>query len=798
VERESRGTVEKLAIAGVAALVFSCVYARVLLGGQVFATSDALRLTAPFREFLAEALKSGRLPEWYDRYGLGAPLAGNPLHGVTNPVLWLLAVLPQAGGYDVLAVLCVAWAALGVAAFARELGADALGAAAAALLFGVGGYVVSVVPNASAPMLAWTPWVAWAAWRVADPELEPVAVVRRIAVLAAVSGLQLMSGEPAQIISASVLATVVAFSRKPSPRVVGALVVAALGALAVAALALVPGLAMLSRSTRAAGLDEALLWSLHPLRVVETVWSGFLGDVTRPSRSIAMLVANTGSAEVVRPAWSRSVWLGIPALALAAVAARRDRRALVLLVGAGLFVVFASGRFTPVYPLLHDLLPPLRLARYPEKHFAQVALLVAALAGVGLTRLRTDPMSRRACIGLAVAVGALALCVLTAAAFASDLGEWIVLVAAVDQPAGSSPAAAIRCAVQSGAIVAALGIVFAVSLVVARDARRRNLALLAAAAALVGGSVADSASLVVTAPKATAFAPSVVVERLAPQAERPPPRVFLQPPHALDGDGESGTATARYLAQEMIGGMGARSGVAVIPPFDDYATEHYRPLNEIGSTIPPADLLAFVGADAAVFRPSGVAGIDPLATTPRGNILFATPWARPRAFVTTRWSRAPYEEVLRSLSLGLWDRDSVAIPDAPALPGNSDTARWPCAFGPYDPDRVELDCASPAGGYAVLLDEWAPGWSATVEGRDTPVLRADGLFRAVALPPGRHAVVFTYRTPGLRLGASISAFAWAAIIAVFLATRRSVVVPGEQGRAAPRDPRARAAATRGR
>jgi hypothetical protein len=783
VERESRGTVEKLAIAGVAALVFSCVYARVLLGGQVFATSDALRLTAPFREFLAEALKSGRLPEWYDRYGLGAPLAGNPLHGVTNPVLWLLAVLPQAGGYDVLAVLCVACAALGVAALARELGADALGGAVAALLFGVGGYVVSVIPNASAPMLAWTPWVAWAVWRVAEPELETSARARRIAVLAAVFGLQLMSGEPAQIFSTAVLAVVVAIARKPTPRVMGALAVASLGALAFAALALVPGLVMLSRSTRALGLDAALSWSLHPLRMVETIWAGFLGDVTRPYRSIALLVANTGHAEAARPAWSGSVRLGIPALALAAIAATRDGRARVLLGGAGLFLLLALGRFTPVYPMLRDLAPPVRLARFPEKHFAQVALLIAALAGVGLTRLRAQPMSRRAGLGLSAAVVGLALLVATAGTLASELGAWIASFAKVDPRTPADVTSAISCAIRSGAVEVALSLVFVVALFVARDVRRRALALLAAAAALVGGAVVDSARLVGTAPKATAFAPSVIARALAPQPGRPPPRVWLQPANALEADVESGAATARYLAQEMIGGMGARFGVAVFPPFDDYENQHDKPLRDIFWTVPPADMLAFVGADAAVFRPSEVVGIEPVATTPRGNVLFSSPWARPRAFVATRWSSATYEDVLRSLSLGRWDRDSVAIPDAPVLPRVDDAARWPCAFGPYEPDRVELDCASPRGGYAVLLDAWAPGWSATVGGRDMPVLRADGLFRAVALPPGRHAVVFTYRTPGLSLGAGISALTWALIAALLFVTRRrgaSPIAAGEK------------------
>ena len=51
----------------------------------------------------------------------------------------------------------------------------------------------------------------------------------------------------------------------------------------------------------------------------------------------------------------------------------------------------------------------------------------------------------------------------------------------------------------------------------------------------------------------------------------------------------------------------------------------------------------------------------------------------------------------------------------------------------------------PPAGYVVLNDPYHPWWSAAVDGAEAPVLRANVLFRAVAVPPGRHTVRFEFR-----------------------------------------------------
>src|SRR6185369_9557978 len=56
----------------------------------------------------------------------------------------------------------------------------------------------------------------------------------------------------------------------------------------------------------------------------------------------------------------------------------------------------------------------------------------------------------------------------------------------------------------------------------------------------------------------------------------------------------------------------------------------------------------------------------------------------------------------------------------------------------------------------VLDDQWAPGWSVRVDGRAARAVHADTVLRGVVIPGGTHTIVWSYRVPGLRLGAALS------------------------------------------
>jgi O-antigen/teichoic acid export membrane protein len=74
----------------------------------------------------------------------------------------------------------------------------------------------------------------------------------------------------------------------------------------------------------------------------------------------------------------------------------------------------------------------------------------------------------------------------------------------------------------------------------------------------------------------------------------------------------------------------------------------------------------------------------------------------------------------------------------------------------YGGNRVVVRADAPEGGFLVLGDVYFTGWAVSVDGVTRPLLRANGLVRAVELSPGTHDVTFEYRPLSFRLGGFIS------------------------------------------
>jgi hypothetical protein len=757
---------------GLMALI-AATYCRVLFLGETFVLRDALRFSLPSREFLAGALAAGRIPEWFDGVGFGVAFAANPVHGVVAPLGWLLGILPTPLGFDLYTLLHLLLAGMGTAAFSRRLGASAEGSFLAAGALALGGYVSSVLTNGMAPIMAWTPWVAWAADRFAlagHDTLPDQAILSRLesgATLAAAFALQLLAGEPASLLIAALLALIVIAARSRRPLAIGtALLIPGVASLALAAVALWPGLCLLKESARAAGLDGGgMRWSMHPARMVEWIWPLAFGSPRGDGWFAGLLLAKTPDD----PFWSFNLYIGLPVLLLA-VAAARDQQARRLFVAAAIFVFLAFGRFNPLYEFLQRAFLPVRISNFPEKYIFGALILWSALAGVGFTRAVQGGPGRRLVITASAGAVALALAIVAFHFETPTIAGLLALRVRAWQLRLNLNAG--LAATLFGGVAASVGAaVFAIALWL-RALRKpwRGAPVLAALGVLAPLILTDWAATPLVRRALIDEAPALlrVVPRPSPDQALPRPRVFRLHPLHPAGPFASGKDMARDIHETLDTNVASRYGFDILPGFESGDSARSRLFwMKVVPRMAPASFTGLLGIDYVVVQEANRLR-SPLPTAaPLLNVwsVHATGPVRPRAFVAPRWlPAAAASEAVEALAIPGREVDLgriVLVHPDPRLPQNSGPL-LPCQVRTPRPEEVQLDCPPAAGGYAVLLDEASPGWTATVDGRDAEILIADGLFRAVPVGPGSHRVVFRYRTPGLRAGAAISLAAWGA------------------------------------
>ncbi|HAH19321.1 MAG: hypothetical protein A2Y00_07135 [Omnitrophica WOR_2 bacterium GWF2_43_52] len=76
----------------------------------------------------------------------------------------------------------------------------------------------------------------------------------------------------------------------------------------------------------------------------------------------------------------------------------------------------------------------------------------------------------------------------------------------------------------------------------------------------------------------------------------------------------------------------------------------------------------------------------------------------------------------------------------------------------YKPDTVVIETRSNERSMLFISDMFYPGWRVCVDGKASPLYRANYSFRAVAVGKGRHIVTFYYSPLGFKVGAILSLF----------------------------------------
>ncbi|MCW5558086.1 MAG: YfhO family protein, partial [Verrucomicrobiae bacterium] len=175
----------------------------------------------------------------------------------------------------------------------------------------------------------------------------------------------------------------------------------------------------------------------------------------------------------------------------------------------------------------------------------------------------------------------------------------------------------------------------------------------------------------------------------------------------------------------------------------------------------------------------GRVGLDDItaAVNPSGQYaVIENGAALPRARLYSQWQVFPEDPAaLQRLEDPAFDPETtVVLNAAPSLPGEpplvSGTNAVPgqAAIAQWKPRRVTLRTTAATPSVLLLNDRWDAAWHATVDGRETQILRANYLMRGVAVPAGDHTVEFVYAPSMRMLWVTLSAMAVALGLGVWL------------------------------
>ncbi len=758
-----------LSVAAVLAAVIALFY-RAALTDQIFFSRDIQRVYYPLKRYWADRILHGEFPQWFPYDGLGQPFVGMVISGAFHPSNLLYLSLPLGTALKLNVLLCYPVAFFGMYLFARRWSLSIVPCAVAAVLFTFNGYMISATNNLLYLMAAATlPWALWATDRFfAAPSIS------RGIVGSSLLALILLAGDAQSFLLGTVAVGVLLLVRhKPGRlRSEGRALLALIGlASLLGAAQMLPALQLFPETvTSLRSLESALLWSMHPIRLVELVWGPLFGG--QPGSEVSALIDLNLLKAGMTTLWVESVHFGVAGVTLALIALffhRRSWRAWWLIVCGSVLLLLILGKFIGLYALLFRLLPLWRGFRYPEKMLPYFLFLLAVAAAVGLEfAFRNPKLRHRLAVVLAIA-GAVSLLLFGFEAVVSLFSHRILapLWAGTPSPEalGRLHRAFLKSTAQSAAVASCLAaVLLALS-------RRPGWTLLIPAICFADLAVANESMYEVTFPNLL-HTPTAFVSAIQKKEGRGGLGGYrvvsgIQEHHVpiLAGltlpDGYA-ISLASALVPDIPSLWGLESADAYLPA---QSKRVYRLTEE-----PSIWYLRFDGDFGARYtvlpqeffeQVNGRKELVVMEHSALHLLLLRNSDAAPRTSLKRSHCVENDQQAFKTVIARKFDSAREAVVEchptrlsAEYRPAQSDEAR----IESYAPEQVEISVRNDSPALLVINDAFYQGWTATVDSKAAEIIPANYAVRGVELSAGQHQVVLSYRTPGLLVGFCISLF----------------------------------------
>src|SRR3954452_16876138 len=726
------------------------------LSGAVTIPYDAKSTFFPPVEFMARAFHTGQSPFWAPNVFAGWPNIADPQSMLLSPLHVLLAGASAAPGMwanDAVTFAYLLVGGLGIVLYCRDRGWHAAGALIAALAFAFGGAASARMQHTGQVIsLAYLPLALWLLARA----LERSSVA--YGVLAGVAGELIVLGrDQVPLLEGYVLAGFVAWHwldgkgrairirASLKPLIAGGIAGALIMALPVALTEL-----LATDSNRPEfSFVEAGRGSLHWTHLLSLAFPDLFGamDPKVDFWGAGGWAWNErfGMADLFLAQNMGLLYSGALAAVMLVIGASRgalwSRDIRFFTVAALLTALFMFGWYTPVFRLMYEVMPGVKLFRRPADATFVFGALIAIVTGYMVHRWLTD--LRRASLPQRVIE-------LGIVAFIFGFTLWLA-----NTTVGFTPALK---PIVTGVVCVALAI----------------LVLIFARRIAAGAPVTATLLLVV-------FATADLAWNNAPHESTglPPARYDM-----LRGDTQNETIALlkqRLLQQgpnhrdriESVGieyhwpNMCLIHGCEQVFGHNPLRLKWFYEATRVGDTVAAATQRRFsslypswrstfaglfgvrliaTGVPAERIDTSLKPGDLNLIARTKDAYVYENPRALPRVMMVGDCKFVDFKERTRAgCPPDVDPQKTVLLEKAPrASPLTMFDSAGSARLLRYANTEIVVEVNSPSGGILLLNDVWHPWWRATIDGAQADIMHANVIFRAVELSPGKHSVRFTF------------------------------------------------------
>ena len=773
-----RKDIISIVLLAVAVIVF--FWETVTLQGTFF-IQDVMVQNYPFRHFFSEALKHFEFPLWHPGINCGFPLFAEGQSGILYPFNFFSALLlPTWVGINYNVAFHLWLGGVGTFLYLRVIGVSPVAATTAGMTYALSGYiVVRAMSQNFVDVSGWLPFLFL---------FLEIAIKRRnwryVFLFGAVFALQLLAGHPQAALYAAIAAFFyavyrgwVAYSGGSTKGsllhwLCGVLAISLLG-VGLAAVQVLPTYELVQLSGRSEGLsyEQFVKMSLPPERLVTLLLPNFFGNSgagsywTRESGFFIQLCAYVGVLPLL--------------LAVLGMRAGKDSCALffsALVVSA---LVLSLGKYTVLYRVLYEL-PGLNFFRIPTRFLLWWAFGSAVLCGIGFDCLRTGFYKKWWFGSLFVAT-----LVMAGAAFVN----WEVLSAGNL----SSPELTARNHFREGLIEdllrSGLVIVFSVPLGFA-SFRQRMISWIMPL--IVFADLADFGRRfnAVISPQAYTDVPKTVGAIKAHAAT-----VYPE-----DDIPDVGRFRCVSFVSERGSGLDWHSGWINDDSSYLFYPETIRMYTgsqfELANTLPgwsPLHLSrhwefarGYSGFESLA-NVRYIVSHSPLKQSGLRQIykerlfIYENTKVLPRAFLVDDYEvisgrgnrlRRMRNRNFISQNKVIFEREPLSKTiETPGSSVQSQTLQT-AHISQYESDFVAIDVSVSRPTFLVLSDTFYPGWRASIDGRDAPLMLANHVFRAVSVLPGDQRVEMRFESISFRIGLTVTIISLGIWVLGFILVKR--------------------------